>query len=176
MTEDVNQIGQAIELILSDVDGVLTDGGVIYDNQAVESKRFNIRDGTGIKLWQRAGHRFGIVTGRSSHIVEVRAAELGIGLIRQAVDDKLGTVKQILHDLKLKPHQVCYIGDDLPDIPVIRSVGLGVAVADACEELREAARYTTRLSGGQGAVREVVEMILKQQGRWEQLIRKYTGR
>lgn len=176
MSEDVNQICQAIELILSDVDGVLTDGGVLYDNQAVESKRFHIRDGTGIKLWQRAGHRFGIVTGRSSHIVEVRAAELGIGLIRQAVDDKLGTVKQILHDLKLKPHQVCYIGDDLPDIPVVRLVGLGVAVSDACEEMREAARYVTKLPGGQGAVRELVEMILKQQDRWDQLIRKYMSK
>lgn len=176
MSEDVNQICQAIELILSDVDGVLTDGGVLYDNQAVESKRFHIRDGTGIKLWQRAGHRFGIVTGRSSHIVEVRAAELGIGLIRQAVDDKLGTVKQILHDLKLKPHQVCYIGDDLPDIPVVRLVGLGVAVSDACEEMREAACYVTKLPGGQGAVRELVEMILKQQDRWDQLIRKYMSK
>ncbi len=176
MTEDLNQSCQAIELILSDVDGVLTDGGVSYDNQAVESKRFHIRDGTGIKLWQRAGRRFGIVTGRSSHIVEVRAAELGIGLIRQAVDDKLATVKQILHDLKLKPHQVCYIGDDLPDIPVVRAVGLGVSVADACEELREAARHVTRLGGGQGAVRELVEMILKHQGHWDQMIRKYTGR
>lgn len=176
MPEDVNQICQAIELILSDVDGVLTDGGVFYDNQAVESKRFHIRDGTGIKLWQRAGHRFGIVTGRTSHIVEVRAAELGIGLIRQAVDDKLGTVKQILHDLKLKPHQVCYIGDDLPDIPVVRLVGLGAAVSDACEELREAARYVTKLPGGQGAVRELVEMILKRQDRWDQLIRKYMSK
>lgn len=176
MNDELNQTCLGIELILSDVDGVLTDGGVTFDNQAIESKRFNIRDGTGIKLWQRAGHRFGIVTGRSSHIVEVRAAELGIGLIRQGIDDKLAAVKQVMVELKLKPHQVCYIGDDLPDIPVVRAVGLGVAVADACVELREVARHVTQLAGGQGAVRELVELVLRQQGRWDQLIRKYTGK
>jgi len=100
------QLAQRIELLLSDVDGVLTDGGVIFDNQGVESKRFHIRDGLGIKLWQQAGHRFGLVTGRASQVVRIRATELGIDLVRQGVDDKLTMVQQLLAELGLRPEQV----------------------------------------------------------------------
>lgn len=163
---------EAIELLLSDVDGVLTDGGVVLDNQGIEIKRFHIRDGLGIKLWQRSGHRAGLVTGRSSHIVQLRAAELGVDLVRQGADDKLPIVRDIVAALGLQPAQVAYIGDDLPDLPVVRYVGLGVAVADACAELREAAHLVTRLPGGAGAVRETVETILKAQGRWTEIMRK----
>ena len=123
---------QKIEMILADVDGVLTDGYVVFDNQGIETKHFHIRDGMGIKLWQRAGYRFGLVTGRSSHIVKVRAAELGIDIVRQTAEDKLPATQEILRQTGLSLPQVCYIGDDLPDLPVIRAVGLGVAVADAC--------------------------------------------
>ncbi len=163
-----------IRLILSDVDGVLTDGGVIFDNQGIETKRFHTHDGFGIKLWQRAGYRFGLVTGRTSQIVKVRADELGIDILRQGIDDKLPTVLQIATDLHLAPEQICYIGDDLPDAPVIRAVGLGVAPANAADEVRRAAHYTTSLAGGRGAVRETVELILKNQNRWDDLIRKYV--
>ena len=107
---------QKIELVLSDVDGVLTDGGVIFDNQGIEVKRFHIRDGLGIKLWQRASYRFGVVTARNSHIVKVRAAELGIDIIRQGFEHKLPTIREIMAQLELEPEQVCYIGDDLTDI------------------------------------------------------------
>jgi YrbI family 3-deoxy-D-manno-octulosonate 8-phosphate phosphatase len=162
-----------IELILSDVDGVLTDGGVIFDNQGVEIKRFHIRDGFGIKLWQQAGHRFGLITGRASQIVRVRATELGIDLIRQGVDDKLTIAKQILQELKLSLEQVAFIGDDLPDLPVLRNVGLAIAPADAAKEVHDAAQLITKYSGGHGAVREAIEMILQTQGRWEHLVRKY---
>ena len=123
-----------IELFLSDVDGVLTDGRIVYDNQGIETKRFHVRDGIGIKLWQRSGNQFGILT-----------------------------------------QQIAYIGDDLPDLAVIRAVGLGVAVADAAVEVREAADFVTSLPGGSGAVREAIEMILKNQRRWEDAIRSYTG-
>jgi 3-deoxy-D-manno-octulosonate 8-phosphate phosphatase (KDO 8-P phosphatase) len=164
---------RAIELILSDVDGVLTDGGILFDNQGIEAKQFHIRDGMGIKLWQRAGYQFGLVTGRSSHIVKIRAAELGVDLVRQAAEDKLPATQEIVRELKLSMEQVCYIGDDLPDLPAIKTVGLGIAVADAAEELRDAAHYTTKLGGGRGAVREAVEMILKYQNRWEDLVQKY---
>lgn len=164
-----------IELILSDVDGVLTDGGVIFDNQGIEIKRFHIRDGLGIKLWQRAGHQFGLVTGRASHIVQLRAVELGVELVRQGVDDKLPAVKQILTQLRLRPEQVCYAGDDLPDLPVLRHVGLAAAVADGCEELHSAAHYVTKAHGGRGALREIIEMILKAQDRWDDVLRKYAG-
>ena len=170
----LDQRCQPIELILADVDGVLTGGQIVFDNEGIETKQFHIRDGLGIRLWQRAGYRFGLITGRSSHIVKIRAAELGVELVRQTAEDKLPVAQQILSHLKLEPHQVCYIGDDLPDLPVVRHVGLGVAVADACGELREAAHYVTQLPGGTGAVREIIEMILKAQRRWDDLIQKYT--
>lgn len=162
-----------IRLILSDVDGVLTDGGIVFDNQGIETKRFHVRDGLGIRLWQKAGYRFGLITHRSSHIVKMRVAELGIEIVRQGIDDKLKALQGVLAELRLAPAQACYIGDDLPDLPVMRAVGLGVAVADACIELREAAHYTTTLPGGAGAVRETIERILKAQGRWEDLIQTY---
>ena len=138
---------QEIELILADVDGVLTDGHIIFNNQGIETKQFHIRDGMGIRLWQRAGYRFGLITGRSSHIVKIRAAELGIDIVRQTAEDKLPVAQEILAQLGLALHQVCYIGDDLPDLPVMRAVGLGVAVADACAEVRQAAHYVTQLAG-----------------------------
>lgn len=164
-----------IELILSDVDGVLTDGGIMYNNQGIELKKFHIRDGLGIKLWQRSGHKFGILTARTSHIVKVRSAELGIDIVRQGFETKLPVAVEILQGLRLAPEQVCYIGDDLTDLPVIRHVGLGVAVADAAPEVRAAAGHITRLPGGQGAVREVVELILKSQFRWDEIIQTYQG-
>ena len=132
-----------IRLILSDVDGVLTDGGIVFDNQGIEIKRFHVRDGMGIRLWQKAGYRFGLITHRSSNIVKMRVAELGIEIIRQGIDNKLTAMRGILGELRLTPAQVCYIGDDLPDLPVVRAVGFGVAVADACAELRQAAHYVT---------------------------------
>ena len=162
-----------IQLILSDVDGVLTDGGIVFDNQGIEIKRFHVRDGIGIRLWQKAGYRVGLITQRSSNIVKMRVAELGIEIIRQGVDNKLTATRGILGELQLTPAQVCYIGDDLPDLSAVRSVGFGVAVADACAELRQTAHYVTALPGGSGAVRETIELILKAQSRWEDLIQAY---
>lgn len=166
---------QPIELILSDVDGVLTTGRIIFNNQGIETKEFHIRDGVGIRTWQRAGYRFGLITGRSSHVVKIRAAELGVEIVRQTAEDKLPVAQEILAQLQIEPHQVCYIGDDLPDVPVMRFVGLAVAVADACEETRAAAHHVTQLPGGRGAVREAIETILKAQGRWDDLVQKYTS-
>ena len=166
---------QTIELVLADVDGVLTDGAIVLDNQGIETKLFHIRDGLGIKLWQRAGGRFGLVTGRSSHIVKVRAAELGIEIVRQGTEEKLAALREIVAELGLRPEQICYIGDDLPDLAAVRQCGLGVAVADACPELREAAHYTTLAPGGRGAVRETIELILKSQGRWDDVVHKYEA-
>ncbi len=162
-----------IRLILSDVDGVLTDGGIVFDNQGIETKRFHVRDGMGIRLWKKGGCRFGLITHRSSNIVKMRVAELGIEIIRQGIDDKLSAMREILAELRLTASQACYIGDDLPDLPVVRAVGFGVAVADACSELRQSAHYVTTLPGGGGAVRETIELILKSQSRWEDLIQAY---
>lgn len=164
---------QPIELILSDVDGVLTDGRIVLDNQGIETKRFCIHDGLGVRLWQKAGYRFGLISLRSSHIVRLRAGELGIEIVRQGTDDKLAAVEQILDDLGLSLKQTCYLGDDLPDLRAIGAVGLGVAVADARGELRQAAHYVTTLNGGAGAVRETVELILKAQRRWDDVIQTY---
>lgn len=165
---------QEIELVLADVDGVLTPGQIVFNNQGIETKQFHIRDGLGIRLWQRAGYTFGVITGRSSHIVKIRAAELNVEIVRQTAEDKLPVAQEILSQLGLGPHQACYIGDDLPDLPVMRAVGLAVAVVDACAEVRQAAHFVTQLAGGTGAVRETLEMILKAQRRWDDLIRKYT--
>jgi YrbI family 3-deoxy-D-manno-octulosonate 8-phosphate phosphatase len=164
-----------VQLILSDVDGVLTDGGILFDNQGVELKQFHIRDGLGIRLWQRCGFKFGLVTGRTSHIVKVRAAELGIDLLRQGFEQKWPATLEIMQSLNLTPEQVCFIGDDLPDLPVISRVGLGVAVADASAELRCVAHYTTLAPGGRGAVRELVELLLKAQDRWDAVVEKYLA-
>jgi YrbI family 3-deoxy-D-manno-octulosonate 8-phosphate phosphatase len=170
---NLDQRCRTIRLILSDVDGVLTDGGIVYDNQGIETKRFHVRDGMGVRLWQKAGYRFGLITHRSSHIVKMRAAELGIEIIRQGIDDKLTAMRGVLGELHLAPAQACYIGDDLPDLPAVRAAGLSVAVADACAELRQSVHYVATLPGGHGAVRETVELILKAQGRWEDLIQAY---
>ncbi len=166
---------KSVELILSDVDGVLTDGGIIFDNQGIETKRFHVRDGMGIKLWQRAGFKFGIVTARTSHVVQLRANELGVDIIRQGVDAKLVAARRIISELGLTPERVCYIGDDLPDLALIKTVGLGVAVADASLEVRNAAAYVTKLPGGQGAVRETIECVLANKGLWDGMIRKYAN-
>ncbi len=173
MQIDIEKRCQPIELILSDVDGVLTDGRIVLDNAGVETKQFHIRDGMGIRLWQKAGRRFGWVTARSSHIVSMRAAELGVEIVRQGVADKLATVRETADSLGLTLEQVCYVGDDLPDLPVVAAVGFGVAVSDACAELQKAACHVTRLPGGSGAVREMVELILRCQHRWDDMVQSY---
>lgn len=165
---------QQIELILTDVDGVLTDGSIIYDNNGTETKNFNVRDGLGIQLWQRAGYRFGLLTARTSHIVKVRAAELNIEIVRQGFEDKLPAAKELIAEAELTKEQVCYIGDDLTDTPVMRYVGLGIAVRDAAEDVRGLADLITKTEGGRGAVREVIETALKSKKRWGDLIKKYV--
>jgi 3-deoxy-D-manno-octulosonate 8-phosphate phosphatase (KDO 8-P phosphatase) len=162
-----------IELILSDVDGVMTDGGIRLLDDGRQMMVFHIRDGMGIRLWREAGKRFGIITGRDLEAVRRRAADLHLDIVRQGVDDKLPAVDEIAADLKIGREQICYIGDDLLDLASIRAVGLGVAVADAAEDVRHAAKYVTSVRGGQGAVREVIELILKNTGRWDEVIRRY---
>ncbi len=166
---------QPIEALVLDVDGVLTDGGIIYTDRGDEIKAFHVRDGSGLKFWQSVGKKAAIITGRRSEIVMRRGLELGLKPILQGVDDKLAALRKALKDLKLKPEQVCCIGDDLPDVAVLREVGLAVAVADACPEAIEDAHYVTAARGGQGAVREVIELILKCQGTWDALVAQYRA-
>ena len=171
----LDQRMQRIRAILSDVDGVLSDGGISYDNQGIETKKFHVRDGLGIKLWMKAGHTFGIITARSSHIVKLRAAELGVELVRQGSSDKLSVAQQILDELGLEMSEVCYVGDDLTDLPLLKKVGLAASVADGVEEVKEAAHFITKKSGGQGAIRELIESVLRSQKRWSELVQHYTG-
>lgn len=166
---------QPIECILCDVDGVLTNGGIVYDNQGIETKQFHVRDGFGIRLWQRGGYKFGVLTSRSSHIVKVRCAELGVDLVRQGFENKLPAAQEAIRSLGFEASQVCFVGDDLPDVPLLRHVGLAVAVADAVEEAKAVAHYTTKLPGGSGAVREVIELLLKTKLRWDDLVRGYVS-
>ena len=173
MAIKLDQRSRGIELLLSDVDGVLTDGGVVYNNHGIESKQFHVRDGLAIKLCHMAGLKFGIITSRNSHVVKLRAAELGIDIVRQGTDDKLQAVQDIAKGFSLALRQVAYIGDDLPDLAVIKAVGLGIAVADAPAELCDAAAYTTRTLGGQGVVRECVEMILKSKQLWTDILARF---
>lgn len=165
---------QKVQLILSDVDGVMTDGGIIYDNQGIEVKRFHVRDGLGIRLWQRCSGKFGIITARNSHIVKLRSTELGIEIVRQGFSDKLPAAQEIVNDAGLTMDAVCYIGDDLTDLPVLRNVGVAATVADAANEVREASHLVTSARGGHGAVRETIEFILKAQHRWDDAIAKYV--
>lgn len=173
-TSDLAARAAAIELLLLDVDGVLTDGSVIYADDGTELKRFHVRDGSGLKLWHGAGKRSAIVSGRRSIAVDRRAAELGIDPVLQGRDDKLAAFVQVLAATGLRPEQVCAIGDDLPDLPVLRQCGLAVAVADACQELRSVANYVTTTPGGRGAVREAIEWLLKASGRWDELVARYA--
>jgi 3-deoxy-D-manno-octulosonate 8-phosphate phosphatase (KDO 8-P phosphatase) len=159
-----------IQLLVIDVDGVLTDGGIIYTDNGVELKKFHVRDGSALAIWKYAGKGSAIITGRKSKIVEVRAAELGITPVFQGETEKLPCFRQILTATRLKPAETCCIGDDLPDLPLLRNCGLAVAVADACPEVLAEAHYVTRAPGGKGAVREVVELILANQGLWPKAV------
>jgi 3-deoxy-D-manno-octulosonate 8-phosphate phosphatase (KDO 8-P phosphatase) len=165
----------AVELLLLDVDGVLTDGSVIYADDGSELKRFHVRDGSGLKLWHAAGKRSAIVSGRKSRAVERRAAELGIAPILQGRDDKLAALAEVLRATGLRAEQVCAVGDDLPDIPVLARCGLAVAVADACAEATAAAHHVTAARGGRGAIREAIEWLLRLQGRWDELTAPYRA-
>jgi YrbI family 3-deoxy-D-manno-octulosonate 8-phosphate phosphatase len=138
--------------------------------------RFHIRDGMGVRLWREAGKRFGIVTGRKLEAIRRRAAELSLDIVQLGVDDKLPAIDALAAQLGLAREQVCYIGDDLLDLAAVRAVGLGVAVADAVEEVRRVARYTTSVAGGNAPIREVVELILKNVGRWEEAVSRCIGR
>lgn len=159
-----------IELLLLDVDGVLTDGSVNYTDDGHELKTFHVRDGSAIKAWQRSGKRVAILSGRSSPAVNRRASELGIELVIQGSEDKLVALRRILTLTELDAEQVCAIGDDLPDVPLLTNCGLGIAVADAVRELKDVADHETSTPGGRGAVREAIEWLMRGQGSWAKLV------
>jgi 3-deoxy-D-manno-octulosonate 8-phosphate phosphatase (KDO 8-P phosphatase) len=165
----------AIELLIVDVDGVLTDGGIIYSDRDEEIKRFHVRDGSGLKIWQFVGKRTALITGRKSPIVARRGEELGIDPVIQGASEKMPAYRQVLSDGGWRPEQVCYVGDDVPDLPVLRNCGLAVAVADACPEVLADAHYVTQARGGHGAVREAIELVLDCQGHWQKIVERFRG-
>jgi len=162
-----------VRLLLLDVDGVLTDGRIVYADDGAELKRFHVRDGSGLKFWRGAGKRAAIVSGRSSAAVTRRAAELGVGPVHQAQGDKLPAFERVLAEVGVTAAEVCAVGDDLPDLPVLGRAGLAVAVADAAPEVRAAADYVTAAPGGAGAVREAIEWLMKLTGEWDRVVESY---
>ncbi len=180
MTLPVARAGAAekaarVTLLLLDVDGVLTDGGIVYDDSGREIKRFHVRDGHGIKMLQRAGVEVGIITGRNSGVVALRAKELGIALVRQGAMDKVAAWREIVALRGLPPEATAYVGDDIVDVPLMKSVGFAAAPADAEPYVREAADYVAARPGGHGAVREIAEFLLRSGGRWESVTARYFG-
>ncbi|MBM9613112.1 HAD-IIIA family hydrolase [Desulfobulbus rhabdoformis] len=162
-----------VELLLLDVDGVLTDGTLIYSSDGVESKCFNTQDGLGLRLLQDSGVKVGIITARTSPMVERRAKDLGLSYVFQGHSDKLGAYESILKETGLRPPQTAYMGDDLMDMPLLNRVGLAAAPANAVEEIRQRVHYTTEHSGGFGAVREICDLIIESQGNQAKMRAKF---
>jgi 3-deoxy-D-manno-octulosonate 8-phosphate phosphatase (KDO 8-P phosphatase) len=173
MTDKPKPMLSAIELLVLDVDGVLTDGRLIIHSDGTESKGFHTLDGHGIRMWQRAGLQVAVLSGRHSAATQRRAEELQIPHVLQDCHFKLPALEGLLQELNLSAENVAYVGDDLPDLPVMRHVGFAVAVASAVDEVKEHADYVTVRPGGRGAVREVIEHILKHSGRWPALMERY---
>ncbi len=159
-----------IKMLVMDVDGVLTDGQILYGTDGVEIEAFSVRDGLGLRLAQRAGLVTAVLTGRASGAVARRAKELGIPEIHLGLSNKLKTYEMLLRRHGLSDGAVAYIGDDLNDLPLLARVGLSAAPADAIPEVRAAVAYVTASGGGRGAIREVIDLILKAQGRWEEAV------
>lgn len=166
-SHDVLQAARAIKLLLLDVDGVLSDGRIYYSESGREMKAFNIQDGLGIKLLQKNGIEVGIITGRSSQLLKRRADELGISLMIQGREDKLTAVREVIANRAIEMAQIAYMGDDLPDLAAIRQAGLGATVANCNPVVAEHALWQATRAGGEGAVRELAELILKAQDRYE---------
>lgn len=163
---DIDARAQKVRVLLVDVDGVLTDGRVLYLPDGEEGRIFNVRDGLGIQLLRASGLKVGFLSGKTAEVVRRRGEELGVELLLLGVEDKVAAFDKALEQLGVDAEEVCYVGDDLPDLPLLRKAGLGCAVADAAPEVRANANIILRANGGQGAVREVCERLLKAKGNW----------
>ncbi len=172
--KELLEIVKNIKFLILDVDGVLTDGGIILDNEGNEFKSFHVRDGHGIKMLMRAGIKIAMITGRHSKVVERRAQELGITDVFQKCHDKRVAYRQLAKKYSLSDSEIAYIGDDIVDIPLLKSSGLSVVVADADDEVKAVAMMITKRRGGRGAVREVCDFILKAKGLWQDIIDGYS--
>lgn len=173
LAEEILEKAKKIKVLLTDVDGVLTDGRIIYDSDGRELKFFHVRDGHGIKLLVSNGIEVGIITGRNSSIVDKRAKELGINYVIQNAYDKGTIIDDFLKNRNLKEEEICYVGDDIVDLPVFMKVGLKITVPDAPIEVQKYADYITLNYAGKGAIREVCEIILRAKGLWDNILEKY---
>jgi 3-deoxy-D-manno-octulosonate 8-phosphate phosphatase (KDO 8-P phosphatase) len=162
-----------IEVLLLDVDGVLTDGSIVYSGDEPETKSFSVRDGFALNLWRRQRGRIFVVTGRRSPAVERRCKELGVEVLVQGADSKPEVFRRLLEEHELAPDVVAAMGDDWPDLPLLLASGVGITVPEAPEEIREAADDVTKASGGRGAVAEAVEKILRAKGNWRQATEEF---
>ena len=169
----IHERARRIKLILFDVDGVLTDGKILLHPDGSESKQFDIKDGTGIVLAQQVGLIVGFLSARTSIPTAKRAAQLGVTLVHQGVASKLETYEQIVDELLLEDEQVAYMGDDVVDLPVLQRAGLSASPADGVEDVRARVHWVSRAHGGQGAARELVELIVRAQDRWNDLLAEY---
>ena len=173
MTPDILERAKRVKLLILDIDGVMTDGRIIYSIYGDELKFFDVTDGFGITLLRRAGIRTAIITAKKSRIVKMRAKDMRVNYVYQGFHDKLAALNKILRKTRLKAEEICFIGDDLIDMPVLKRAGLAVAVPNAMEEVRQNAHFTTSKTGGRGAVREICDLILKAQGKWDAVTSKY---
>lgn len=163
-----------IELLLLDVDGVLTAGEIIYSEEKSESKIFNVKDGLGLRLLMSSGVQVGLVTGRRSRALVRRCEDLGISMLIDGTSDKATALDHICDKAGIPASRAAFMGDDLPDLPIMRRTGCSIAVADAHPIVRQQADIITNARGGQGAVREICEMILKARGSWEEVLERYN--
>jgi len=173
MEENLKSNLANIKLLVLDVDGVLTDGRMVVNADGAQSKFFNSQDGHGIRLWRRAGLKVAFISGSHSEATKYRAEKLEAEYVFQNCHYKLPVLKELLEQLRLSADHVACIGDDLPDLPMITYVGFAVAVANAVDEVKQHADYVTTHRGGHGAVREVIEYILKNTDKWQQLMKRY---
>ncbi len=171
--KELQEAAKNITLLILDVDGVLTDGSIILDNEGNEYKVFHVRDGHGIKMLIKSGLHVAIITGRQSRVVERRAHELGITEVYQKCHVKAVAFDHIIEKYGLSEEEVAYVGDDIVDIPLFKRVGLSVAVNDATDDVRNHAMMVTKSRGGRGAVREVCDFLLKAKGRWKFMTEEY---
>jgi 3-deoxy-D-manno-octulosonate 8-phosphate phosphatase (KDO 8-P phosphatase) len=162
-----------LKMLVLDLDGVFTDGTIIINSDGTESKRYSVVDGHGIKLWHRVGFKSAIISGRAAKATSIRAEQLGIEYVFQGCKQKLPVYEKLLEDAMISCEQTIYIGDEVIDIPIVRRAGLGVAVANAVQELKDCADYVTKTPGGSGAIREVIELVLKNTGKWDSLMERY---
>jgi 3-deoxy-D-manno-octulosonate 8-phosphate phosphatase (KDO 8-P phosphatase) len=162
-----------IKLLVLDVDGVLTDGALIYDDNGVETKRFHVRDGFGIRAAMQMGIKVGVVTARSSRVVSLRLAELGVDLYVHGMDNKAIGLEMVTQQAGVEFEETAYLGDDILDLPAMVRCGYPMAVADAAEEVRDVAKFVTTAPGGRGAVREAAEHLLRAQGHWDAVLERF---